>query len=114
MMSHRRIPSRHNVRTLAGWGASGDKAGESQVRCDLTLFGQFGRRGVGYVVAELIEQLRDIFRTNVRCNVIVVGAGELSHALLRYRGFAQRGFDLVAVFDTDPRKVGMKVGNHRP
>lgn len=89
------------------------KAGESQVRRDLTLFGQFGRPGVGYVVAELIEQLQKILRTNVRWNVIVVGAGKLSHALLRYRGFAQCGFDLVAVFDTDPRKVGTKVGKAR-
>lgn len=89
------------------------KAGESQVRRDLTLFGQFGRPGVGYIVNDLIERLRDILRTNTRWNVIVVGAGELSHALLRYQGFSDRGFELVAIFDTDPRKVGTKIGNAR-
>ena len=89
------------------------KAGESQVRRDLALFGQFGRPGVGYVVEDLMEKLREILRTNVRWNVIVVGAGELSHALLKYQRFSDRGFELVAIFDTDPRKVGTKIGKAR-
>jgi redox-sensing transcriptional repressor len=80
------------------------------VRRDLTLFGQFGRRGVGYDVADLIQQLRRILGTHVPWNLIVIGAGELSRALIRYRGFAERGFRVVAAFDIDPRKTGKNVG----
>lgn len=86
------------------------KVGDAQVRRDLTLFGQFGRPGVGYDVLDLISRLRNIMGTNNRWKVVVVGAGELSHALLRYPGFAERGFELVAAFDIDPRKVGTKIG----
>ncbi len=84
--------------------------GAAQVRRDLTLFGQFGRRGVGYDVADLIQQLRRILGTHVPWNLIVIGAGELSRALIRYRGFAERGFRVVAAFDIDPRKTGKNVG----
>jgi redox-sensing transcriptional repressor len=84
--------------------------GAAQVRRDLTLFGQFGRRGVGYDVADLIQQLRRILGTHVPWNIIVIGAGELSRALIRYRGFAERGFRVVAAFDIDPRKTGKNVG----
>lgn len=86
------------------------KVGESQVRRDLTLFGQFGRPGVGYDVGELLDKLRDILGTHQPWKVVVVGAGELSHALLPYPGFPQRGFELVAAFDVDPKKIGKKIG----
>ena len=89
------------------------KVGAAQVRRDLALFGQFGRRGVGYEVAGLVSQLRTILGTQVPWNVVVIGAGELSHALLRYSGFAQRGFHIVAAFDIDPKKVGERVGKVR-
>jgi redox-sensing transcriptional repressor len=85
------------------------KVGAAQVRRDLTLFGQFGRRGVGYEVADLVEQLRRILGTHAPWDVVVIGAGELSRALLRYRGFATRGFNIVAAFDVDARKVGKNV-----
>lgn len=78
----------------------------AQVRKDLGYFGQFGRRGVGYRVKGLIEALRRIFGTDRTRNVIVVGAGDLGRALLRYRGFAKKGFRLVAAFDIAPSKVG--------
>lgn len=86
------------------------EVGAAQVRRDLALFGQFGHPGIGYGVTELIDRLRRILGTHKRWKVVVVGAGELSHALLRYPGFPSRGFDLVAAFDTDPKKVGTKIG----
>jgi len=86
------------------------KVGDAQVRRDLTLFGQFGRPGVGYDVSDLINTLRIILGTQRQWPVVVVGAGELSHALLRYPGFSERGFDLVAAFDTDEKKVGTMIG----
>ncbi|MFO7899329.1 MAG: redox-sensing transcriptional repressor Rex [Planctomycetota bacterium] len=90
--------------------ASYMKVGAAQVRRDLTLFGQFGRRGVGYEVVDLIEQLRRILGTHVPWNVVVVGAGALSSALARYDGLGRRGFHIVAAFDVDPDKVGDRLG----
>ncbi len=86
------------------------KVGDAQVRRDLTLFGQFGRPGVGYDVSDLINTLRIILGTQRQWPVVVIGAGELSHALLRYPGFSERGFDLVAAFDADEKKVGTMIG----
>ncbi|MBN1556291.1 MAG: redox-sensing transcriptional repressor Rex [Phycisphaerae bacterium] len=86
------------------------KGGDAQVRRDLALFGQFGRRGVGYEVQDLIQVIRTILGTRVQWNVVVVGAGQLCQALLRYRGFQDRGFTLVGAFDTDPRKIGTQCG----
>lgn len=87
------------------------KGGDAQVRRDLALFGQFGRRGVGYEVADLIQVIRTILGTRRQWNVVVVGAGQLCQALLRYRGFQDRGFTLVGAFDTDPRKIGTQCGS---
>jgi redox-sensing transcriptional repressor len=82
----------------------------AQVRKDLGYFGQFGRPGMGYEVTALIDQIRQILGTDRTTNVVVVGAGDLGRALLRYRGFQQKGFSVVAAFDVDQRKVGQKVG----
>jgi len=82
----------------------------AQMRKDLAYFGQFGQPGVGYRVGPLIERLREILGTDRTWNVIVVGAGDLGRALLRYRGFRKKGFDIVAAFDVAPRKVGKQVG----
>lgn len=82
----------------------------AQVRKDLGYFGQFGRPGMGYGVEELIEQLRHVLGTDRTTNVIVVGAGDLGRALLRYRGFEKKGFELVGAFDVDNAKIGKKVG----
>jgi redox-sensing transcriptional repressor len=86
-------------------------ATDAQVRKDLGYFGQFGRRGVGYPVAPLIEVLRHILGTDRVSNVVVVGAGDLGRALMRYRGFARKGFRFVAAFDVAPGKIGRKVGD---
>ena len=85
--------------------------GAAMVRRDLALFGQFGRRGVGYTVEDLIDQIRDILGTQAGWSVIAVGAGMLCQALLRYTGFTKRGFKIVAAFDENPELVGQKIGD---
>jgi redox-sensing transcriptional repressor len=83
----------------------------AQVRKDLAYFGQFGRAGVGYRVEPLIDELRHILGTDRTWRVVVVGAGDLGRALLRYRGFRSKGFEIVGAFDTAADKVGQKFGN---
>jgi redox-sensing transcriptional repressor len=79
---------------------------DAQVRKDLAYFGQFGHPGIGYRVSELITRVRRILGTDKVWNTLLVGAGNLGRALVSYRGFARKGFRIVAVFDNDPRKVG--------
>ncbi len=79
---------------------------DAQVRKDLAYFGHFGHPGVGYEVGDLIARIRRILGTDRASNVVLVGAGNLGSALAAYRGFARRGFHLVAVFDNDPAKIG--------
>ncbi|MBC8522935.1 redox-sensing transcriptional repressor Rex [PVC group bacterium] len=85
----------------------------AQVRKDFATFGTFGRPGVGYVVIPLCEQLRKIMGTNQTWDVAVVGAGKIGQALSSYSRFVDRGFQVVAVFDSDPNVVGTMVANHR-
>jgi len=80
--------------------------GAAQIRRDLALFGQFGRPGIGYRIRSLIQQLRLVLGTHKPWNVIVVGAGQLGRALLKYAAFPKRGFRLVAAFDVVPKKIG--------
>lgn len=80
----------------------------AQVRKDLSFFGTFGKRGTGYAVAELITVLRGILGLERRWRVALVGAGKIGAALLAYQDFARQGFDIVAVFDIDPKKIGTK------
>lgn len=83
----------------------------AQVRKDLSTFGSFGRRGLGYSVAHLREEIRSILGLDRRWRVGVVGAGNIGTALLAYRGFAHQGFDVVAAFDRDPTRVGERLGD---
>lgn len=83
---------------------------DAQVRKDLAYFGQFGHPGIGYRVEDLIAQIRHILATDRVWNVLLVGAGNLGRALLTYRGFNSKGFQIVAVFDNDPAKLGKKHG----
>lgn len=83
-----------------------------QVRKDLAYFGQFGQRGIGYDVGDLTTTIRHILGTDRLWNVLLVGAGNLGSALSAYRGFAKKGFKLVAVFDTDAGKQGKVVSPH--
>jgi len=78
----------------------------AQVRKDLSFFGSFGRRGVGYPVRELAEHLREILGLDRSYRVVLVGAGRLGAALAHFEGFRERGFEIAAVYDTDPAKVG--------
>lgn len=80
----------------------------AQVRKDLSLFGSFGKRGLGYSVVELAERLRGILGLDRRWRVALVGAGRIGAALFEYDGFRNRGFDFVAVFDSDAGKVGRR------
>lgn len=78
----------------------------AQVRKDLSFFGSFGKRGLGYSVGELIDSLRDILGLGRQWSVIIVGAGKIGTALAQYEGFRRRGFIVSAVYDRDPRKIG--------
>jgi redox-sensing transcriptional repressor len=78
----------------------------AQVRKDLSFFGSFGKRGMGYAVSEMVAQLREILGLDRRWRVALLGAGKIGTALVEHGGFRDRGFDIVAVFDNDPRKVG--------
>jgi redox-sensing transcriptional repressor len=80
----------------------------AQVRKDLSFFGSFGKRGLGYSVPELTESLREILGLRRDWQVIIVGAGKIGTALAQYRGFRQRGFRVTAVYDRDPKKIGTK------
>lgn len=82
----------------------------AQVRKDLSLFGSFGKRGLGYEVTELAERLKKILGLDRRWRVALVGAGRIGSALVEYGGFAERGYDVVAIFDSDASKVGGKWG----
>ncbi len=78
----------------------------AQIRKDLACFGEFGVRGVGYLVADLKKNLTRILGLNRSRNVVIVGAGNLGMALADYAGFNREGFSIVALFDSDPGKVG--------
>lgn len=82
----------------------------AQVRKDLSCFGSFGRRGLGYNVAHLRKEIRAILGLDRRWRVAVVGAGNLGTALMLYRGFEKQGFDVVAAFDRDPTRIGQLLG----
>ena len=83
----------------------------AQVRKDLSYFGSFGRRGLGYNVDHLRTEIRAILGLDRRWRVVVVGAGHIGSALLAYRGFADQGFDVVAVFDSGAGRVGTRLGD---
>jgi redox-sensing transcriptional repressor len=91
----------------------GDQVGISaaQIRKDLSQFGEFGKQGTGYNIAFLTDKLREILKVERVWDVAVVGMGDMGHALARYQGFSDRGFRVATVFDSDPAKIGEKVGN---
>ncbi|MGK2936894.1 MAG: redox-sensing transcriptional repressor Rex [Solirubrobacteraceae bacterium] len=83
----------------------------TQIRRDLSGFGKFGKRGVGYNVDSLVSQIRKILRTAGQHNIALFGAGHLGKAIASSDIFADHGFRVVAIFDSDPKKVGEPVGN---
>ena len=82
----------------------------AQVRKDLSFFGSFGKRGLGYSVPELSTRLREILGLGRQWKVAIVGVGKIGAALARYAGFAERGFLVTGVYDSDPSKIGNKSG----
>ena len=81
----------------------------AQVRKDLSFFGSFGKRGLGYSVPELAGRLREILGLGREWRVVIVGAGKIGVALAQYRGFRQRGFTILAAYDNNPDKVGKEL-----
>ena len=84
-----------------------------QIRKDLALFGQFGKKGVGYYVAELKESIGGILGLDQHWNVAIIGMGHLGAALANYQGIARLGFRLAAIFDANPVVIGTRVGERR-
>ena len=81
----------------------------AQVRKDLSFFGSFGKRGRGYAVAELVSRLQDILGLGREWKVYIVGAGKIGAALVSYRGFSQRGFRVLGIYDNNPQLVGRMI-----
>jgi len=112
----------HYLRSLEEWGdeaaptVSSEELAErgqttaAQVRKDLSHFGSFGKRGLGYQVEELRRNLRRILGVDRPWRVALIGAGRIGSALFAYPDFKARGFDCVAVFDSDPEKIGRRWG----
>jgi redox-sensing transcriptional repressor len=128
-MKHHRIPD-ETIRRLAGYLRAlvfsteqgrerissrtlADLVGVNpcQVRKDLSYFGDFGTRGVGYSVEKLTKSIRKILKLNVVQKAALVGVGNLGSAVLEYPGFGLYGFDIAVAFDVDPEKVGSKIRN---
>jgi redox-sensing transcriptional repressor len=83
----------------------------TQIRRDLSGFGKFGKRGVGYDIDSLIEQIRKILRTSGQHNIALFGAGNLGQAIATSGVFADHGFRISAIFDVDPERVGTRLGD---
>ena len=83
----------------------------TQIRRDLSAFGRFGKRGVGYRTEALLEEIRKILRTQGQHNIALAGAGRLGSAIASSPIFAEHGITVAAIFESDPEKVGQQVGN---
>jgi len=89
--------------------ADGVGVSPAQVRKDLAYFGEFGTRGVGYNVKDLMRYTLKILGLDRHWNLILIGAGNLGYALCTYKGFNKRGFSIVGVFDNDLTKIGKRI-----
>lgn len=83
----------------------------AQVRKDLSAFGSFGKRGMGYAVRNLITAIREIMGLARGWTVVIVGAGKIGTALAQSRGFNERSFKVVGIYDADPTKIGTRLGD---
>jgi redox-sensing transcriptional repressor len=81
----------------------------AQVRKDLSFFGSFGKRGLGYAVPELAAKIREILGIGRDWRIVIIGAGKIGGALAQYSGFKQHGYHLVGIFDNDPARIGKKL-----
>ena len=82
----------------------------AQIRKDLSQFGEFGKQGTGYNISFLVDQFESILKIKKVWDIVLVGAGDLGHAIARYQGFSNRGFRIVMIFDNDREKIGKKIG----
>jgi redox-sensing transcriptional repressor len=82
----------------------------AQIRKDLSHFGEFGKQGTGYSVQELQTRLRGILNLEREWGLVIIGAGHIGSAVASYSGFADRGFNVVGIFDKDPLKIGISLG----
>jgi len=99
---HKQTTSSQELGAVVGLSAA-------QIRKDLSQFGEFGKQGTGYNIAFLIDKLREILKVDQVWDVVLIGMGDMGHALARYQGFKDRGFRVAMVFDNDPSKVGTQV-----
>ena len=83
----------------------------AQIRKDLSYFGRFGKQGRGYNVKRLLEELHQILGLDRSWTMVVVGVGQLGHAVLSYGGFAPQGFNIIEAFDADAAVVGQRIGD---
>jgi redox-sensing transcriptional repressor len=92
----------------------GDRLGISaaQIRKDLSQFGEFGKQGTGYAIPFLIDQLETILKIKRFWDIVLIGAGDLGHAIEHYQGFSNRGFRIAMVFDNDTSKIGTKINHY--
>ena len=82
----------------------------AQIRKDLSYFGEFGKQGIGYDVERLLDQIERILGLDRSWAVVLVGAGHLGEAIMRYEGFREQGIHIAAVFDAHPSKIGLSIG----
>ena len=103
----------HEGRQVTSSQEMGERLGLSaaQIRKDLSQFGEFGKQGTGYNITYLIDQLCHILNVNRVWDVVLIGAGDVGHAIARYQGFENRGFRVAMVFDSDPNKIGSQIGD---
>jgi redox-sensing transcriptional repressor len=85
----------------------------TQIRRDLSAFGKFGKRGVGYRTEALLDEIRQILRTQGQHNIALVGAGRLGSAIASSPIFGEHGITVAAIFEIDPEKIGQRVGDMR-
>ena len=83
----------------------------AQIRKDLSYFGEFGKQGMGYEIGFLTSQLKRILQVNRSWDIALVGAGDLGHALVSHVGFPRWNFNIAAIFDKDPERIGQKLGD---
>ena len=105
---HQLLDAGHDTVSSEGLAAAAG-VNSAKLRKDLSHLGSYGTRGVGYDIARLIGQIEDVLGLKMCRSVALVGLGNLGHALAGYAGFASRGFQIVALFDADPARIGEKI-----
>ncbi len=103
-MEGRRVTSSQELSEKLGFSSA-------QIRKDLSYFGEFGKQGTGYEIEYLEQALREILKVHHVWDMVLVGAGDLGHALANYNGFEARGFRIVAIFDAAPHKIATRMGD---